>query len=247
MKGAKMEDEELSVNNSEVAEPETVVQESGAKEQETTEPVAVEEKEERDYQKDADFAAMRRALEAEQAKSARIEQERDRLMKSLGYYDFKGNSADEIADAAEAHFYGKTVDEVRNDRIAQQTKIDAENAKDAELEYYRQKEIERIMDDDLKQIQKVDPTVKSISELGDRFFNLIKTGVNALDAFNAIRATDSATKVVPPPEIGKVNSSEKGEKTYYTSAEVDAMIASNSKDLDNPEVLARIRKSMTKW
>ncbi len=242
-----MDDEVLSVNNPEVAEPEVDVQESGVKEQGVTETATVEESNGRDRERDADFAAMRRALEAEQEKSARFERERDRLAQSLGYFDFRGKDADEIADAAEAHYRGKTVDEIRNERIAQQTKQDAEKAREAELEYYKQREIERVMDEDLKQIQKVDPTVKSISELGDRFFNLIKTGVNALDAFNAIRATDGATKVVPPPEIGKVNSSEKGEKTYYTSAEVDAMIASNSKDLDNPDILAKIRKSMTKW
>lgn len=242
-----MEDVNLSVNNPEVAETETDVQESGVKEQEVTETATVEESKERDYQRDADFAAMRRALEAEQAKSAKFEKERDRLVQSLGYFDFKGKDADEIADAAEAHYRGKTVDEIRNERIAQQTKIDAERARDAELEYYRQREIERVMDEDLKQIQKVDPTVKSISELGDRFFNMIKSGVNALDAFNAIRTTDSATKKMPPPEIGKINSSDKGEKTYYSQDEVDAMIASNSKDLDNPDILAKIRKSMTKW
>ncbi|MBE5813169.1 MAG: hypothetical protein E7314_05910 [Clostridiales bacterium] len=242
-----MEDEVLSVNNPEVAETETDVQESGVKEQEVTETATVEESKERDYQRDADFAAMRRALEAEQAKNARIERERDRLAQSLGYFDFKGKDADEIADAAEAHYRGKTVDEIRNERIAQQTRIDAERARDAELEYYKQREIERVMDADLKRIQKIDPTVKSISQLGERYFNMIRGGIDALDAFNAIRASDSMTKVTPPPEIGKVNSSEKGEKTYYTSAEVDAMIASESKDLDNPEVLAKIRKSMTKW
>ena len=104
-----------------------------------------------------------------------------------------------------------------------------------------------MMTDDLNRIRKVDPTVKSISQLGDRFYSMIGAGVDALDAFNAIRASDGMTKLTPPPEIGKVNSSEKGEKTFYTSAEVDAMIASNSKDLDNPDILAKIRKSMTKW
>ena len=235
-----------SVNISEVAEPETSTQlnESSVEEQEVAETAT--ETNERDYQKDAEYAAMRRALQTEQAEKAKAIAERDRLMKSMGNY-FHGNNADELADEAEAHYLGKSVEEIRNKRVAQQTKENAEKAKDAELEYYKQKEIERMMTDDLNRIRKVDPTVKSISQLGDRFYSMIGAGVDALDAFNAIRASDGMTKLTPPPEIGKVNSSEKGEKTFYTSAEVDAMIASNSKDLDNPDILAKIRKSMTKW
>ena len=241
-----MENIDESVNTMEVAEPSENLQESGAKEQEVTVP-ATEETKERDLQRDADFAAMRRALEAEKANNLKITKERDRLAKSLGLYDFKGDSADDIADAAEAHYYSKTVDEVRNARIEQQTKDERERAINEELEYYRNKEVERMMSEDLKRIQKIDPTVKSLDELGERFSNLITAKVDAVDAFNAIRQSDSSNKKSPPPEIGKVNASDKGDKTFYSEAEVDAMIASNSKDLDNPDILAKIRKSMTKW
>ena len=47
--------------------------------------------------------------------------------------------------------------------------------------------------------------------------------------------------------MGKVNATQKAEKTHYTQDEVDAMIASNDKALDNPSVIEKIRKSMTKW
>lgn len=241
-----MENIDESVNTMEVAEPSEVVQESGVKEQEVTAP-ATEETKERDLQRDADFAAMRRALEAEKANNLKITKERDRLAKSLGLYDFRGESADDIADAAEAHYFSKSVDEVRNARIAQETKDMQEKAVKDELEYYRDMEVKRMMDEDLKRIQKIDPTVKSLDELGERFSNFITANVDAVDAFMAIRQADSSNKKSPPPEIGKVNASDKGDKSFYSEAEVDAMIASNSKDLDNPDILAKIRKSMTKW
>lgn len=241
-----MEGVNESVNIPEVAETETDVQEvtnEGEKEQEVTEPAPTE----RDYQKDADFAAMRRALEAANQEKLKITSERDRLARTLRYFDFKGNSADEIADDAEAHYLGKSVEEIRSERIAHQEQDEAQRAKDNELEYLRNREVERVMNEDLKRIQKIDPNVKSIAELGDRFFSLLSAHVDAVDAFNVIRASDTIGKKTPPPEIGKVNSTDKADKTFFTQAEVDAMVASNSKELDDPNILAKIRKSMTKW
>ena len=83
--------------------------------------------------------------------------------------------------------------------------------------------------------------------MGKDFALMRSTGVSVDVAYNAVKSTLEANKKTPPPEMGKVNATQKADKTYYTQDEVDAMIAANDKALDNPSVLEKIRKSMTKW
>jgi hypothetical protein len=102
--------------------------------------------------------------------------------------------------------------------------------------------------DDLKKIQALDANIKSLDELGDKYMKMMMSGdFTAEEAYLAVKSIENANKKTPPPEIGKVNATQKADKTYYTPAEVDAMIAANDKALDNPSVLMKVINSMTKW
>ena len=258
-------EENESVEIQEVAVPvETVDTNESTQEvvePETQAPVEEPKNEGRDYEKDAAYASMRRSMEqAQKEREESLKQiealkaERERLTNSFGLFGFKGN-VDEIEDQAKAHYTGKSVEEVRNERLQaqkvfeEQQRREQENiAKDNQIKDLQKQLYSRILDDDLKKIQAIDPTVKSLDELGDKFMKLmVSGGWTAEDAYHAVKSIGTANQKTPPPEMGKVNATQKADKTYYTEAEVDAMIAANDKALDNPSVIAKIRKSMTKW
>lgn len=260
-----MEEEILSVETQEVAEPVADVVETSEQTQEVAEPVTQAEVEqtkveERDYEKDAAFANMRRSMEQAQKEREETQKqlealiaEKERLTNSFGLFGFKGN-VDEIEDQAKAHYTGKTVEEVRNERLQAQKVIEEQQrreqetlAKDNQIKDLQRQLYARILDDDLKRVQSIDPSIKSLDDLGADFAKMRMSGVSTDVAYHAVKSTLEANKKTPPPEMGKVNATQKADKTYYTSAEVDAMIASNDKALDDPSVLEKIRKSMTKW
>lgn len=260
-----MEEEILSVETQEVAEPVEEVVETSEQTQEVAEPEPQQEVEqpkveERDYERDAAFANMRRSMEQAQKEKEETQKlleamkaEKERLTNSFGLFGFKGN-VDEIEDQAKAHYTGKTVEEVRNERLQaqkvfeEQQRREQENlAKDNQIKDLQRQLYARILDDDLKRVQSIDPSIKSLDDLGADFAKMRMSGVSTDVAYHAVKSSLEANKKTPPPEMGKVNATQKADKTYYTSAEVDAMIASNDKALDDPSVLEKIRKSMTKW
>jgi hypothetical protein len=259
-------EENLSVETQEVAAPvEENVVETSEQTQEVAEPetqIEVEQpKVERDYERDAAFAQMRRNMEQAQKEREEFQKqfeamkaERERLTNSFGLFGFKGN-VDEIEDQAKAHYMGKTVEEVRNERLQAQKALEEQQkreqetlAKDNQIKDLQQQLYARILADDLKKIQALDANVKSLDELGDKYMKMMMSGdFTAEEAYLAVKSIENANKKTPPPEIGKVNATQKADKTYYTQEEVDAMIAADDKALDNPSVLEKIRKSMTKW
>ena len=260
-----MEEQNLSENIQEVAELEENVVDTSEQNQEVAEPEPQQEVEqpkveERNYERDAAFANMRRSMEQAQKEREETQKlletmrkEKERLTNSFGLFGFKGD-VDEIEDQAKAHYSGKTVEEVRNERLQAQKVFEEQQrreqetlAKDNQIKDLQRQLYARILSDDLKAIQAKDPSIKSLDDLGKDFALMRSTGVSVDVAYNAVKSTLEANKKTPPPEIGKVNATQKADKTYYTSAEVDAMIASNDKALDDPSVLERIRKSMTKW
>lgn len=259
-------EENESVEMQEVAEPVEDVVETSEQTQEVAEPEPQQETveqpkvEERNYERDAAFANMRRSMEQAQKEKEETQKlleamkaEKERLTNSFGLFGFKGN-VDEIEDQAKAHYTGKTVEEVRNERLQaqkvfeEQQRREQENlAKDNQIKDLQRQLYARILDDDLKRVQTIDPSIKSLDDLGADFAKMRMSGVSTDVAYHAVKSSLEANKKTPPPEMGKVNATQKADKTYYTSAEVDAMIASNDKALDDPSVLEKIRKSMTKW
>lgn len=229
-----MEELNLSVETQEVAEPvientEVTEQvEQSVEKQEVAEPVQPE----RNFEKDSAYAKMRR--EAEQLKK-----EKELLERSLQQFGFKG-TPEEIADQAMAHYLDKPVEEIRAARLAKEQESNLE----AELNFYKEQEITRIMGEDLKKIQKIDPTVKSLEELDQRYFQFIANGLDGEAAFVALQQLQKKEKKTPPAEVGKINSSGKQIKDYYSKEEVDRLTEA---DLDDPKIWQRVRNSMTKW
>lgn len=196
-----------------VAEPvEEVV--TGAEEQEVAEPVD---------KSDAAFAEMRRENE-------RLRLEIARKDKALGLY-FDGENKEVKAIA---HAMGQDPADV-------QKAFDAD-AKISQLEETLQSErAERAMEKDLAEIQKLDPNVKSLDDLGETYANYIRAGLSGVEAYAAIKAKENLNTETPPKTIGNLSTAPV-KKDYFTSEEVDRM--SPSEQLANHEA---IMNSMAKW
>lgn len=197
----------------EVAEPaEEVV--TGEEEQEVAEPAD---------KSDAAFAEMRRENE-------RLRLENARKDKALGLY-FDGENKEVKAIA---HAMGQDPADV-------QKAFDAD-AKISQLEETLQSErAERAMEKDLAEIQKLDPNVKSLDDLGETYANYIRAGLSGVEAYAAIKAKENLNTETPPKTIGNLSTAQV-KKDYFTSEEVDRM--SPSEQLANHEA---IMNSMAKW
>lgn len=261
-----MDEEIRSEEIQEVADPVEVVESEEM--QEVAEPVGhptnkggeaffrkenaeeTEVKEEEDIQKhtknDADsrFAQMRRELADFKRNESALKEQNSRFMEIMSHFGFNGSTPEEVADAAEAHYSGKDISEIRaeRERKAQETN-EIEQLRE-EARFYRERENQRIFEEDLKTIQKLNPEIKSLSDLGPDFIRLKAAGVDTEVAYNAVYSKKAAEKITPPPKVGSVNSKTKPDKTFYTPEEVDRL---TDKELDDPKIFENVMKSMTKW
>lgn len=172
---------------------------------------------------DAAFAAMRREIKQLKLENARKD-------KALGlYFDGENKEVEAIA-----HAMGQDPADV-------QKAFDAD-AKISQLEETLQSErAERAMEKDLAEIQKLDPNVKSLDDLGETYANYIRAGLSGVEAYAAIKAKENLNTETPPKTIGSLSTAQV-KKDYFTSEEVDRM--SPSEQLANHEA---IMNSMARW
>lgn len=232
--------ESTSVETSEVAEPTEEV--TGVEEQETAEPVSEETVEEsKKTEEDAAWARIRREseqarkeLEAAQRELAQLKASNE--ARESAYSRLTGNDNGEIAAIAEAT--GMSEDEV----IAEIEAAQESAQKDLLIEQLQNQvtsiEAERLMQADLETIRKVDPSLKSLEDLGEGYIEYIAAGLDPVKAYWAIKAEERASQMTPPKEIGRVETSS-AEKDYYTDAEIDAM--------SSEELTKNWKKVMASW
>lgn len=181
---------------------------------------------------DARFAEMRRENERLRAQNQDLED-------ALGNF-FDGDTEQKLV-SANALAQGKTEQEIRDEIEAENewnrlTQENEElNSKLIDIETKTQ------MEHDLATIQKIDPNVKSLDDLGNDYFAYIEAGLEATQAYYAAKAKERAEKTTPPKEVGKVNQST-GSSDYYTREEVQSM----SQEEVHQHYDA-IRKSMSQW
>ena len=178
------ENENVSVETQEVAEPvEESVETVEVAEQPTQEVQEVVEEKPKFSEQDTAFANMRRELDKYKSESEKFKTENQRYMEVLQRFGFNGANSDEILDQANAHYLGKTVEEVRNERIASDKAKQEHDAMVEKLQKYEMKEIEDKMANDLASIQKINPNIKSLEELGEPYFDLIRKGIDGVKAY----------------------------------------------------------------
>ncbi|MCB6992436.1 hypothetical protein LI177_02920 [bacterium 210820-DFI.6.37] len=234
---------ETGAEEQEVTEP-AETQETGAEEQEVAEPAdskeedtAGEEPESGKTDQDAAFAELRREKEAAEREAAEL---RDKVARTEAILARASDAEDPELELA-AQVLGVDPDELAAEVETQleDERIMAEMSS-AQKELTRLK-AEQAMERDLLEIRKVDPNVKDLNELGEHFLKCITAGMSATDAYYASKYVKEKTTVSPPAEIGKVDQSEV-EKDFFTKEEVEAMSPKEvEKNLD------KIEKSQMKW
>ena len=231
--------ESTSVETTDVADPSNEV--TGVEEQETAEPVSEESPEPRRTEQDAAWARMRRESEQARAEAEAARRELEELKaaqeaRQETYSRLTGSDNGEIAAIAEAT--GMSEDEVIAEMQAAEESV-RKDMRIAELEEQMTNiEAERLMQADLAELRKIDPTLKSLEDLGDGYIEYVASGLSPERAYWAIKAEQMAHQAKPPVEVGKVATGT-AEKDYYTDAEIDAM---------SPEQLTKNwKKVMASW
>lgn len=223
----------------EVADPETETS-LGAEEQEVAAPDTAEDSyevaEEPTHQRtemDAAFAEMRR-------QNQQLEREAKMMREALSTY-FEGDTAEELSINAHAYAQQRDPEEYRVEWEKQQ---DYERALKENEELHNmmlEMEVDRLMRDGLREVQEIDPNIKSLDELGEPFVKMIGAGLTTKEAYYATLAMNSKEKVFAPSPIGKV-SDNRIERDYYTSEEIDNL---TDEELDDPVIWEKVMKSMS--
>lgn len=179
---------------------------------------------------DAAFAELRRRAEEAERAQAEAQAELERMQAR--------------ADAREAAMENMDVDDI--DAIAEQAGISREEviaaidreeaAAQAEIEARRKDEriselesqlddvsAEKRMQEDLALLQKIDPNLKTLDDLGEDYAAYIGAGLSAEQAYYAIRGKELTTQATPAQAPGKIENSEPPQKTRFTESEIDAM------------------------
>lgn len=241
--------EETSVEETEVAEPSSEATEEGVEEQGNPEPASEEPEKPGRTAADAAFAEMRRRAEEAERKNAEAQAELESLKakqaaRQAALANMDIDEIDAIAESA-----GITREDVLEQLAREEEAAEAEiesKAKDQEIESLRARinevEAEKVMTQDLATLQQIDPTIKSLEDLGDDYAAYILAGLTAEQAYYAIKSKELATKPAPAKSPGKVTDSTPPEKDYFTEEEVDNMTPAEQRKHHK-----KIIESMSKW
>lgn len=215
--------DEINGTSAEMEEVAELPEETGAEDQEFAEP---ESEEHQKTEADASFAEMRRQMEEAQQEAEDARAELAELMaqneaRQSAYSRLTGRGEGaEIAALAEVT--GMSEDEIRAEMEA--AKESAQ--KDIKIQQLEEQissvRAEQLMQADLNELRKIDPSLKSLEDLGDSYIAYMEAGLSPEDAYWAIKAKERATQKTPPKPPGTVATGTV-EKDRYTEAEIEAM------------------------
>lgn len=188
---------------------------------------------------DAAFAEMRRRIQELEAENGDLERRNGAMSGALSRY-FEGESDDDLIINANAYADERDPDDVRQE-YERNLELEELRMMNEELqEQLTSVEIERLMQDGLREVQELDPNIKSLEELGDTFVDFIANGLTTKQAYYATLAFNNNEKVFAPDAIGKVADT-KSERDYFTSEELDAL---TDEDLNNEKIFEKAMRSL---
>lgn len=244
-------EENLSEEIQEVAEPVEEVVETNEITQEVVEPESQNEKpveetktESRDYEKDAAFAKMRRSMEQSQKDYEAMKSEKERLANALGMFGFNGTT-DEIEDQAKAHYTGRSIEEIRQERIAEAQKIAEENSLKEQLKYYQEKEVKERMNRDLEDIQKLNPAIRTFDDLPKEYFDLVSKGIEGTRAYKLLEVEgmfQTATQQAEQKAVAKIQANAKASVGSASGGVSEPVSYANMSDAEFDKLLAKVKR-----
>lgn len=215
-------DENINIESAEiqeVAEPEMDEALESAETQEVAEPDEAEYSEDTQEvethertEADARFAEMRR-------QNQQLERDAQMMREALSRY-FEGETAEELSINANAYAEERDPDEYRQEWEREQDYERAIRENEELRDRMLEMEIDKRMEEGLREVREIDPNVKSLDELGESFIHMIAAGLTTKEAYYATLAMKNNEKVYAPDPIGRV-SDNRVERDYYTSEELD--------------------------
>lgn len=198
------------------------------------------------------FARMRRELEQTKADLARYQS----MSRAVGEVTgARSEDPDDLRRELLARRDGVSADDIRRreeqdaQRYREQMQRDPQYlAAQNELSFYRQQAANAQRQQDLAELKAKYPA-DTIDEatLGEQYVKLRSAGVDNLHAYAAIRAVKDVTeaeKQPVPPDTGTVGAATEQQPDFYTPEQVDQL---TPKQLDDPKIMEKVMKSMTKW
>lgn len=205
------------VTEEEVAEP-LESQMEGSNETEPAEQSSEVVAEPQDSSTNKAFQEMRRKNKELEEQLASLKAESE--ARATAFSRIAGEDADDISVLAEAT--GMSADEIAREFNSAKERCELEAKLKAQEEELLAIYADKAMAEDLATIRRIDPKIKSLEELGEQYINYINAGLEAEDAYWAVKAKESAYRPKPAPEVGVVNTAPP-EKEYFTDAEIEAM------------------------
>lgn len=108
---------------------------------------------------------------------------------------------------------------------------------------YLEKLINDKMERDLKEIQRADPSVESLYDLGDDFLRLVENGIEPTKAYFALKEAADFKKSKKPPALKPMNTASFDVNPFYSSKELDRL---TPRDLENPKIFKKAMESLKK-
>lgn len=207
-------------NETEVAEPSEVEADEQTDEQSEEEPA-----DEQDSKTNAAFAEQRRRiaeLEKELAERDKAKEQADReaeeqaeldeqVQAIVDYAKEQGLSDDEIEEVLDDFFEDHETDKELK-RL--QDEIDRRDEELVDIQ------LQQLAMQDLAEVQKIDPNIKDLDDLGEEFFRLRSLDIEPKRAYYMIHSADEQMKPHGAYAPGKINQARQ-ESDYYTSEELD--------------------------
>ena len=164
-----------------------------------------------------------------------------------------GAKEDGIADRQQSHSQNSGFKKMRIENEQFRKEIESLKGTISELEklkdikatsdIYLEKLVNDKMARDLADIQKADPTVESLYDLGDDFLRLVECGIDPLKAYFALKESADSKKVKRPPSLKPMDTASFNQNPYYSSKELDRL---TPRDLENPKIFKKAMESLKK-
>jgi hypothetical protein len=170
--------------------------------------------------------------------------EKERLANALGWYGFKGTT-DEIEDQAKAHYTGRSIEEIRQERIAEAQKIAEENSLKEQLKYYQEKEVKERMNRDLEDIQKLNPAIRTFDDLPKEYFDLVSKGIEGTRAYKLLEVEgmfQTATQQAEQKAVAKIQANAKASVGSASGGVSEPVSYANMSDAEFDKLLAKVKR-----
>lgn len=214
--------------------------EEGSNYEEVAEPQS-EEVTEQSHEDNAKFQEYRHRMEEAERRAEELQRQIDSMeasekVRNEVYAEYLDDDEDVDIDAIIADAYGISSAEVKA-RIEEKAELERYKAENEQLKAEReailQKEQEarenEALTNQLAEVNKIDPSIKSVYDFETTFEGLSHTpsdylekGLTLTETYWALKAEKDAHKRTPPPEVGGVKN-EQTEKPYFSRDDVMAM------------------------